>query len=286
MHFNLRPLSRALGAEVQGVDLRKPLDPATADALRKAWAENLILLFRGQELSHEQHIAFSRTFGDLDRHEAIPTFRHPEHPEILPVTNTEQSTGKRLSVGRQWHSDLSTTLRPAKGSMLRCSIAPPVGGDTMFCNMYRAWETLSPTMQAFLDGLWAVHDMTIARETRARRTPEELEAIRKRNPPVLQPVARVHDDTGRKALYVSEMTTVAFEGMTPEEGGPLLRFLYEHSVQPENVYRHQWRSGDMILWDNRCTMHIALADYDENEPRVMYRTTLLGEASGRLSEAA
>ncbi len=286
MSFTVRPLSRALGAEIQGLDLRRPPSPETAAALRQAWADHLILLFRGQELNHEEHVAFTRTFGDLDRHDAIPTFRHSDHPEILPVTNFEESTGKRLAVGRQWHSDLSTTTRPAKGSLLRCCVTPSVGGDTMFCNMYRAWETLSPTMQAFLDGLWALHDMAVARETVARRTPEELAAIRRRNPPVLQPVARVHDVTGRKALYVSEMTTVTLEGMTPEECGSLLRFLYAHAVRPENVYRHRWQPGDMVLWDNRCAMHIALADYDQDERRVMYRTTLLGEPSGRLPAAA
>jgi taurine dioxygenase len=283
MSFTLRPLSSALGMEVIGLDLRKPQPPEVIEQLRQVWHEHVLLLFRGNQLTHEQHVSFSRQFGALDDHAAIPKFRHPQHAEILLVTNHE-SGGKRLAVGRQWHSDLSTTTRPAKGSLLYCSVLPPVGGDTMFANMYRAWETLSPGLRAMLDGRWAVHDMTIARETRQNRTSEELADIRQRNPQVYQPVARVHDESRRKALYVSEMTTLRFEDMTEEESAGLLKYLYEHSVQPENVYRHQWRVGDLMMWDNRSAMHIALADYDQTQPRMMYRTTLLGEQSGRIAK--
>ncbi len=280
--FGLKRLSSALGAEVTGLDLTRELDAATVDALREAWHEHVILLFRNLDLTFEQHVAFSRHFGALDDHAAIPKFRHPDHPEILLVTNFE-STGKRLPVGRQWHSDLSTTTRPAMGSLLYCRELPEVGGDTMFCNMYKAWDSLSPTMREMLDGRQALHDMTAARETRAARSQTELEDIRRRNPPVYQPIARVHDGSGRKALYVSEMTTVGIEGMTAEESAPLLEFLYRHSVVPENVYRHRWQVGDLMMWDNRSAMHIALSDYDASQRRMMYRTTLLGQPSGRIA---
>jgi len=285
MTLTLTPLASAIGAEATGLDLREPLTDDIIEALRAAWHRHTILLFRGQSLDHRQHIAFSRRFGALDDHASIPRFRHPEHPEVLLVTNYEAG-GKRLAVGRQWHSDLSTTTRPAKGSLLYCSVLPPVGGDTMFCNMYRAWETLSPGLRVMLDGRWALHDMTLARETQAHRTAEELAAIRQRNPPVFQPVVRVHDESGRKALYVSEMTTVSFEHMTRAESRPLLDYLQQHSVQPENVYRHRWQVGDLMMWDNRSAMHIALADYDQTQPRMMYRTTLLGNPSGRIADAA
>lgn len=275
----------ALGAEIVGVDLREELSDEAVATIRQAWLDHLVLVFRDQHLTHEQHIAFSRRLGPLETHESIPKFCHPEHPEILLVTNYE-NTGKKLVVGRQWHSDLSTTRRPARGSLLRCEEAPPAGGDTMFCNMYRAWEGLSPAYRAMLQDRWALHDMTAAKETRTRRSPEELADIRRRNPPVYQPVARVHDETGRTALYVAEMTTVAFEGMTEEESRPILEHLFARSVVPENVYRHRWRPGDLLIWDNRCAMHIALADYGDDERRVMYRTTLLGEPSGRLPDAA
>jgi taurine dioxygenase len=285
MRFSVRPLGSALGAEIIGLDLTAPLDPDTVEALHAAWAEHLVLLFRGQQLTPPQQIAFSRYFGMLDDHAAIPKFRHPEYPEILLVNNFEAATGKKLSVGRQWHSDLSTTLRPAKGSLLHAQQLPPVGGDTMFCNMYRAWESLSPLYREWLDGRWALHDMTIARETRLQRTPAELDEIRRRNPPVYQPIVRVHDVTGRKALYVSEMTTVSIEGLTVEESASILHHLYERSTVHENVYRHVWQPADLLMWDNRCAMHIALSDYDLTATRRMYRTTLLGTPSGRIAAA-
>lgn len=286
MRFTVHPLGSALGAEIIGLDLTAPLDPDTVEALHRAWADHLVLLFRGQQLTPAQQIAFSRHFGMLDDHAAIPKFRHPEHPEILLVNNVEAATGKKLSVGRQWHSDLSTTLRPAKGSLLHAQQLPSVGGDTMFCNMYRAWESLSPLYREWLDGRWALHDMTLARETRLQRTPAELDDIRRRNPPLYQPIVRVHDATGRKALYVSEMTTSSIEGLSAEESAPILKFLYERSTVYENVYRHVWRPADLVLWDNRCAMHIALADYDLAETRRMYRTTLLGVPSGRIAAQA
>ena len=277
--FALKPLSSALGAEVIGLDLKSPIPADTAQALIDAWHEHIVLLFRGQHLNFDEHIAFSRTFGALDDHATIPSFRHPDHPEVLLVTNYE-ANGTKLAVGRQWHSDLSTTTRPAKGSVLRCDILPSVGGDTMFCNMYKAWAGLSPALRSLLEGRNALHDMAISRETQKVRTPEQIADIRRRNPPVWQPIARRHDETGRLALYVSEMTTVRIEGLHEGESDAILDVLYAYSTMPENVYRHRWQVGDLLLWDNRCAMHIALADYDPGETRIMYRTTLLGEPSG------
>jgi taurine dioxygenase len=197
------------------------------------------------------------------------------------VTNQEVG-GRPQPVGRQWHSDLSTTLRPARASLLRSEVIPPVGGDTMFSNMYLAYETLSEAMKRILEPLEAIHDMTVARQLRGR-DPADLAEVRRRNPPVVHPVVRVHPETGRKALYVSEMTTIGIAGMTEDESRPLLQYLYEHSVRPEFTYRHRWQVGDVLAWDNRCTMHLALDDYDLRVPRKMYRTTLLGEESGRFA---
>ena len=275
MALSIRKLSAGIGAEIGGVDLTKPLDDSTFAKIEQAWQEHVILLFRGQKLTHQQHIAFSRCFGELDDHSAIPKFRDPEFHEILPVVN-QVIDGRKQPVGRQWHSDLSTTLRPARGSILRCEVIPPVGGDTMFANMYLAYEALSDTMKKVIDGLWGVQDMTVAKQSRGR----DMTEVRKRNPPVAQPVVRVHPGTGRKALFVAEMTTTGIVGMTEEEAQPILNFLFRHSVQPEFTYRHRWSTEDMIAWDNRCCMHLALDDYDINVPRRLYRTTLLGEPSG------
>ena len=275
MTIEIKRLSAGIGAEVSGVDLSQPLGAVDLAAVQQAWRDHVILLFRGQKLTHQQHVDFTRRFGDLDDHAAIPKFRHPEFPEILPVTNQEID-GRKQPVGRQWHSDLSTTLRPAMASILRCEVIPPVGGDTMFANMYLAYETLSDKMKEIIDGLWGIQDMTVAKHSQGR----DLTDVRKRNPPVAQPVVRVHPETGRKALFVAEMTTTGIVGMRDEESRPILEFLFRHSIQPEFVYRHRWQVHDVLAWDNRCAMHLALNDYDINVPRMMYRTTLLGEPSG------
>jgi taurine dioxygenase len=278
MAIQVRRLSAGLGAEVSGVDLSKPVDDATFREIEQAWRDHLLLLFRGQPLTHEQHIAFSVRFGPLDDHAAIPKFRDPQYHHILPVTNQEIG-GRKQPVGRQWHSDLSTTLRPARGSLLRSEVIPPVGGDTMFTNMYLAYDTLSDKMKEIVEPLEAIHDMTVARHSRGR-DPADLAEVRRRNPPVAHPMVRVHPETGKKALYVSEMTTTGIIGMTDEEADSLLGFLYRHCVQPEFTYRHKWQVHDLLAWDNRCTMHLALSDYDIEIPRKLYRTTLLGEPSG------
>jgi taurine dioxygenase len=154
----------------------------------------------------------------------------------------------------------------------------------MFTNMYLAYDTLSDRMKAIVDGLDAIHDMTVAKHSKGR-DPVDLAETRRRNPPVAHPMVRVHPETGKKALYVSEMTTTGIVGLTDEEAQPILEFLYRHCVQPEFTYRHKWQVGDLLAWDNRCTMHLALSDYDINVPRKLYRTTLLGEPSGYLVSA-
>lgn len=279
MTIGVMPVSNALGAEVSGLDLREPISNADVQTIRAAWLEHGILIFHDQPLSHAQHIAFSRTLGKLDDHESILT-RDKDYHEILPITNPVRA-GKRRPVGQQWHSDLSTTLYPAMGSLLRCEALPPVGGDTMWANMYAAYEALSPAMRSMLDDLEAVHDMTLARHHAVEGDPAEIAEVRRRNPPVLQPVVRTHPETGRKALYVAEMTTARIAGMSERESSAILNFLFEFSTQPLFTYRHRWREHDLIIWDNRCTMHLALSDYDLDVPRLMYRTTLLGEQCGR-----
>ncbi len=270
-------LAAGLGAEIRGVDLREPLDDATFDTIRRAWLEHLVLVFRAQHLDHRAHLAFSRRFGALDDHASIPKFRHPEHEEILLVANQEVA-GRRQPVGRQWHADLTTTARPARAALLRCEVIPPVGGDTMFANMAMAYERLSVPMRRLIDELWAVHDLTIAAHNRGRG---DLDEVRRRTPPIAQPMVRRHPDTGRKALFVSEMVTSRIEGLNEDESRAILDCLFRHSTRPEFTYRHRWSAGDLVCWDNCATLHLALDDYDLDEPRRMYRTTLLGEPCGR-----
>jgi taurine dioxygenase len=279
MTISLRPLSYALGAEVQGVDLAKPLSNSEFDRIHRAFLERGILLFREQKITREQHIAFSRRFGELDTHDSLPRDRHPDYPELLLVTNIPKANGAPSDskyTGQLWHSDMSFTLVPSLGSLLRGITIPPVGGDTMFTNMYMAYDTLSDGMKKMIDGLHGIH--TGSRkivDLSADRAAEQ----KKLNPPIAQPVVRVHPETGRKALYIGEKVS-CFAGMTEEESRPLIDYLVRHATRPQFVYRHQWRADDIVMWDNRCTMHVALGDYPEGEIRHLERTTIKGTPSG------
>ena len=280
-----RPLSAALGVEITGIDIRGELDVATVDAISRAWQEHHVLLFRGMPLSPDEQIAFARRFGELDNHDATPFYRLESHPEILQITN-RQVGGKpseTRNTGRNWHSDYSYTGRPAAASMLHCEEKPPVGGDTMFCNMVAAYETLSDRLKVILSELHAVYDFALTAGIGAR-DPEKVAELRRINPPIAHPAVRTHPESGLKALYVSERVS-HFDGMTPEESRPIIDYLCRHATRAENVYRHQWQVGDLLIWDNRTTMHVALADFDETKPRHMLRTTLLGEPSGYVVDA-
>jgi len=278
--FVLRPLSYALGAEIADIDLTSDLDQSVVDAIRRAWSEYHILLFRGQKLTPAALIAFSRRFGDLDRHDATPFYRLTEYPEILQITNRMigGKPSETRNTGRNWHSDYAYTNRPAAASMLYCVEKPPVGGDTMFCNMVRAYETLTDKMKSIVDTLEAVYDFSLIAGVN-ERDPQKTAEMRRLNPPIAHPAVRIHPVSGKKALYVSERAS-HFHGMTAAESQPLIKFLCAHATSPENVYRHRWQVGDLIGWDNRTVMHMALADFDPSAPRHMLRTTLLGDPSG------
>jgi len=247
-----------------------------------------ILLFRNQRITREQHIDFSRRFGELDKHDALPRDRHPQYPELLMVTNEPKPDGSPSDskyTGRQWHSDMSFTLVPSLGSLLRCVNAPPVGGDTLFANMYVAYDALSDGMKKLLDGLHGIH-LSGTRKIANDNTGVTRAVEQKRlNPPVAQPVVRVHPETGRKALYIGEKVG-RFDNMTAEESRPLIDYLCRHATRPEFVYRHNWRENDIVVWDNRCTMHCALGDFDETKLRHLERTTVLGTPSGYVANAA
>ncbi len=288
MALELRKLSYPLGAEVCNVDVGALMSEAQFGEIYRAFLDHGILLFRDQNITSAQHIEFSRRFGELDRHEALPRDRHPEHPELLRVTNRRNPDGSPSDsryTGRQWHSDMSFTTVPSLGSLLRSREVPEVGGDTLFANMYLAYETLSEGMKRLIDGL---HGIQLA-GTRKINDPKSglarREEQKKINPPVAQPVVRVHPETGRKALYLGEKVK-RFDGMTEEESRPLIEYLNRHATRPEFVYRHHWRRNDIVAWDNRCTIHQALGDFDETQIRDKERTTVLGTPSGYVVEAA
>lgn len=280
MAIEVRRLAYALGAEIRGLDPRQPLDDASLAAVRQAWHDHLILLFRDVDWTIDQHIAFTRQFGELELH-GDRGLRGDQIPEVFRVTN-RVTDGKRsvtASVGREWHSDGSFTTCPSGGSMLHCRALPAVGGNTLFANMYRAYDTLSPALRAIIDTLYVVNDVSLAPEYQTMPAEQVAQSIRD-NPPVRYPLVRTHPGSGRKALYLNEMLTREIWGMTREESRRMVRFLCDHAVRAENTYRHIWRVGDLILWDNRCTIHLAPADYDPDELRDMVRTTLKGESIG------
>lgn len=283
--MKIRRLAHALGAEVLDVDLSAALEPATFRAIRQAWIEHLVLVFPGQDrLTPDAHVAFSRLFGTLDRSEVTPSYRLPGYEEVIEITNRPTAAGvpsPSRDVGRRWHSDLDFTLQPTMGSLLWCGQLPEVGGDTMFANMYLAFETLSPALQRTLEGMHAVYDVMAGVRAQDGRDAAALEEMRTASRPVAQPLVKVHPESGRKALFLSERA-VRFEGWTREESQPLIAWLCRHATEPELVFRKQWRMGDLVIWDNRCTLHQALGDYDRSQVRYMRRTAIVGEPSGRL----
>jgi taurine dioxygenase len=288
MSIKLRRLSYPLGAEVCDIDVSAPIGESDFGEIYRAFLDHCILLFRGQDITREQHLEFSRRFGELDNHDAFPSDRHPQYPELMVVTNDPNPDGTpsvSRYTGRRWHTDMSQTLTPSLGSLLRCWRVPEVGGDTLFANMYRAYDTLSPGMQKLIGNLHAIHSAGGRKLENTAADMAHAEEQRRLSPPVAHPVARVHPETGRKAIYLGEKVR-RFDGMTEEESRPLIDYLNRHATQPELVYRHQWQPNDIVLWDNRCTMHQALGDFDETQSRYMERSTVLGTPSGYVVQHA
>jgi taurine dioxygenase len=277
--LSITPVQGRFVAEVGGVDLSQPLDDVRFARLHEAFLEHSILVFRGQRLSNEQHIAFSRRFGELEIH----TARHwllPEFPQILVLSNRgEQGTRPIINGGAYWHSDITYKAKPPLGSLLYALEVPPQGGDTLYADMYAAYESLDDAMKRRIEGLEAIHRygdryQLMAKDDKDRPplTPKQLAEV----PDVVHPVVRTHPETGRKALFVNEGFSVAIVGMSEAEGKGLLDELFEHSAQPAHVYRHRWQAGDLVMWDNRCTMHRA-TEYDLRHTRAMHRTTIQGD---------
>ena len=281
MGMEVRRLSDALGAEIVGIDVNDLSDEEFA-GIRRAHLDYCVIVLRDQHLTPEQHIAFSRRFGDLD-FQVLDQYALPGHREILVLTNKEEG-GKPLGVpdgGRRWHTDMSYNEVPPLGSFLYGLEVPPEGGETKFANLYKAYETLPDETRQRLDGLMGVHDYVqhyrkaAAKKgsTRAKLTEEQLSRLK----PAVHPIARTHPETGRKALYVDEGHTIAIEGMDNAEARPLLKELYEHAIRPEFVYSHRWEQFDVVFWDNRCVLHQAQPYDAEKYVRYMHRTTVRGD---------
>ncbi len=268
-----RPIAGALGAEISGVDLARDLSDEIVTAIRRAWLEHLVIFFRDQDLSPAQFLAFARRFGTPIEYPFVKGL--DEFPEIIPVLKLEQ---ERVNFGGIWHSDTAYLDVPPMASMLVAREVPPAGGDTLFANMYAAYETLSDGMKRVLDGLVAINSSANADVSRTRedRIKDSARSGAREEYVAAHPVVRVHPETGRRALYVNVAHTVHFEGMTEEESAPLLQYLYRHQTRPELTCRFRWRPGSLAFWDNRCAQHNAINDY-QGHRRLLHRITLAGD---------
>ena len=279
MEFTHHPLTPKIGAEIVGLDLRTPLDDATMARLRQIWVDHVILLFTDQDLDDDQQIAFSRRIGDLEI-TSISAVHLDGRPEIYPATNLDATDELLPSdhplmlitrANEKWHSDSSFRRVPAMASLLHARIVPPVGGETGFVNMIAAYESLDDAMKERIEGLVGVHNFFWSTPEWGHISEQERAAI----PPVRHPVARVHPETGRKAIYVGSHTET-IEGMQFDEARELIDALVAHASQPEFVYQHQWRVGDLVLWDNRAALHRGMGFDHINYKRRMHRTTVAG----------
>ena len=274
MSINVRRLGHALGAEISGVDLRKELSNSEFDTIHQAFLDHHVLLFRKQPINATQHAAFSRRFGPLDQNEGRdPTRYVPGEREVVYVVNKPEAPTARLN-GEDWHSDNSHLETAAMASLLRCLDLPGVGGDTMFCNMYLAYEQLSDGMKKMLEPLYGVHmqGSDIVAVQNGTKTLAEV-------PTAAHPIVRVHPETGRKSLYMNRQVRV-IEGWSVDESRVLINFLTDKATRPQNVYRHVWQEEDLVMWDNRCLLHMALGDFDRSKVRHMQRTTIHAHPTG------
>lgn len=286
MSLEIRRLSYGLGAEILNVDLAEPVSPSLATDIRQAWNDHHVLLFRDQQITPEQHLAFTEALGPTEPY-PLEHYQHPEVPEIFLLTNMPigDKPSETRDAGRHWHADLSFTTNPAVGSILRCIKIPDVGGDTMFANQHLAYDRLTPAFKALIDDLEAVHELFSKTKNLDKLDQQKVLDMKRKNPPVIQPMVRAHPESGRKALYVSTAVTTRIVGMSQEESDAILEFLFRHQTRVEFTYRHNWRPNDILMWDNRSVLHMAVPDNDHVQDRLMHRTTIIGDASGRLLEA-
>jgi alpha-ketoglutarate-dependent taurine dioxygenase len=272
--FVAEPLSPVLGASIVGLDLREPLPETTKRAVYDAFIQYHVLCFRDQHLDQDQQIAFTEQFGTLERHMAMN--RGTVHPLVHIVTNLGadgKPSGKVAST--RWHSDKSFRPQPSLATILHALVMPPEGGETCFASMIAAYEALPEAEKAELDDVRVVHSWEISRlRAGSRATPEEIADA----PPMSHPLVRTIPETGCKALFMGEHAAY-FEGQPEEVGREHLEKLMAYAVQERFVYRHKWKAGDLLMWDNRCLLHCANTNFDAARfPRVLQRTCLRGTA--------
>jgi len=277
--LRVRRLTDHIGAEIEGVDLSRPISDAEFQAVNAALVEHGVLVFRDQDLPPAMHVDFSSRFGPLVGH-IVKRFSVEDFPEVTYISNVKNDKGEMIGADRAgmiWHSDMSYMARPMLGSMLYGVECPPEGADTEFASMFAAYDALPESLRAQLAGLRGVHDYPWHYATYLSHRKPLTEEEKAQAPPVSHPIVRTHPVSGRKALYLSEGLTRAIEGMDEAEGRRLICLLTDFSTQPAFVYRHRWQPRDLVFWDNRSTMHRA-TEFDNQYRRLMRRTTVQGDA--------
>jgi taurine dioxygenase len=270
--FVLRPLTPTIGAEVDGVDLSKSMTSQAIEDLMSALLDWKVLFFRNQNITVDQHLIFARYFGELEVHPFGTN--DGAHPEIVNIAHDRD----KIATNNKWHSDVTWREKPSLGSILRAIEIPPAGGDTLFADMYAAYDGLPDDIKSKIEGMTAVHDALMFR-TRMRTqgaSPEEIRDAKKEFPPAEHPIVRTHPQTGRRALYVNPAFTRYIVGMENRNSHALLRVLYAQSAVPEYQCRFRWQANSIAFWDNRCTQHYAVSDYWPATRR-MERATIVGD---------
>lgn len=295
--FSIVPLNDDVGAEIAGIDLSMPLDEATFAGVRDAFFRHSVIVFRDQRITEEQQIAFSRRFGELEIH-VLKQFLHPKHPEILLISNVVED-GRNIGIvdaGRYWHTDLAYKPVPSLGSLLHALEVPhddegrPLG-DTLFASVAAAYDALPEDLKRRAAGLKALNSLehtfdrnrkdTDIRTEQSQPEAERVERTRvtaeqKKAAEAVHPVIRTHPVTGRKCLYVNDSTTIKIVDMPQREGEQLLSELRARCIRKDYVYRHNWRVGDLVMWDNCSSQHQAVPNYAPSQRRLMHRTTITG----------
>ena len=283
-HIDVRPLTGVLGAEIFGVDLRESLAPDVWDEIRQAYGDHQVILFPDQPVSHEQHLAFARNFGQVIR---LPQLHSVDgQPEVQMIRRLATDTGR--VVGENWHADSTYLDEPPGAVVMRALDVPPYGGDTGFLSMYAAYEALSPAYKAMLEPLDVVHSATRifgsaylaqGRKYNSSGARTDLD-VEKGDREVSHPLVCRHAATGRKFLYVNKTYSQRIAGFTNEESAALFAHLYEHCARYDFTCRVRWRKDQVLIWDNRCTMHRAIPDYT-GQNRTMTRVTIAGPRPAR-----
>lgn len=275
--IEVQPLTGTMGAEIHGVDLAQDLSNQTKSEIHQAFLDHLMIYFRGQTLTHHRHVEIASQFGKP----AIYPFLKglDEAPEVNVLHKTEDDT---INFGGVWHSDTTYKECPDMGTLLYAREVPPAGGDTLFANMYLAYETLSDGMKAMLDGLVAVNNSDKSYAGGRAASLQKIDGMKQSLEDEIatleseHPVVRTHPETGRKSLFVNGAHTLRFKDMTEAESKPLIDYLCAHAVRPEFTCRLRWQPKTLAIWDNRCTQHFAVNDYS-GKRRLMHRVTIEGD---------